>query len=339
MSAIGISPSRDTTRTTSGTAAHSGLRGQIRVLLRQHRRVLWGWGALLLLGVGVVVALRIWVTVAGREELCADGDITPCGDDVYQSTYARTSAETFLADGGTAMMVLAVLVGAFVAGPLIARELESGTFRMAWAQSSSPAQWLAARLAVPAALAASGAVVLVPVYHWGRSQLVNSPYVYGLGWYQPGVYPVMGPVSVGYVLLAVAVGALIALLVRRTLVSIAVSVLVLGLVMKIQQRVREDLWPTARALGDHRPKGDVWWVDSGMLTAAGKEVYRGDCPDAYTTADPGACMRELGGVTEFGDYHPASHFWPLQIVETGILLALAALAVLLTFRVLRRRHG
>ncbi|MEK8144329.1 hypothetical protein NKH18_28275 [Streptomyces sp. M10(2022)] len=41
----------------------------------------------------------------------------------------------------------------------------------------------------------------------------------------------------------------------------------------------------------------------------------------------------------FYDYHPASHFWPLQLVETGILLVLAALAVALAFRVLRRRHG
>lgn len=37
------------------------------------------------------------------------------------------------------------------------------------------------------------------------------------------------------------------------------------------------------------------------------------------------------------DYHPASHFWPVQLVETGILLALAALALTLAFRVLRRR--
>ncbi|MER6503685.1 ABC transporter permease [Streptomyces sp. NPDC001455] len=339
MNAIGVSPSRGTTRAAAGTASRGGVRGQIRVLLRQHRRALWACGALLLLGICTVVVLRIWVTVAGRDELCADGDTTPCGDDVYQPTYARTSAETFLADGGTTMMVLAVLVGAFVAGPLIARELESGTFRMAWTQSSAPAQWLAARLAVPAALMACGAVGLILVYHWGRSQLMNSPYVYGLGWYQQGVYPVMGPVSVGYVLLAVAVGALIALLVRRTVVSIAVSVLVLGLVMKIQQRVREDFWPTARVLDGRRPKGDVWWVDSGMLTATGKEVHWRDCPDAYTAADPDACMRELGGVTEFADYHPASHFWPLQLVETGILLALAALAVLLAFRVLRRQHG
>ncbi|GAA4555502.1 ABC transporter permease [Streptomyces collinus] len=37
--------------------------------------------------------------------------------------------------------------------------------------------------------------------------------------------------------------------------------------------------------------------------------------------------------------HPASHFWPLQLVETGIVLTLAALAVAVSFALLRRRTG
>lgn len=41
----------------------------------------------------------------------------------------------------------------------------------------------------------------------------------------------------------------------------------------------------------------------------------------------------------FVDNHPPSHLWPLQLVETGIVLALTALAVTAAFRVLRRRTG
>ncbi|MFF8016033.1 ABC transporter permease [Streptomyces sp. NPDC007929] len=37
--------------------------------------------------------------------------------------------------------------------------------------------------------------------------------------------------------------------------------------------------------------------------------------------------------------HPSSHFWPLQLVETGIVLAVAALATAAAFLVLRRRTG
>ncbi|MFF5312554.1 ABC transporter permease [Streptomyces massasporeus] len=37
--------------------------------------------------------------------------------------------------------------------------------------------------------------------------------------------------------------------------------------------------------------------------------------------------------------HPSSHFWPLQLVETGIVMAVAALATATAFLVLRRRTG
>ncbi|MER5614682.1 ABC transporter permease [Streptomyces sp. NPDC002215] len=309
------------------------LRGPVRVVVRQHRRALWAAGALLLLGTGTVPTLRIWI--ANSDELCADGDTTTCGDDFYLPSYARTTAETFLADGGTVMVLLGLLVGVFVAGPLIARELESGTFRLAWAQSASPAQWLAARLAVPAALAVTGTTVLALAYGWGRSYLLQNPNTYGLGWYESGVYPALGPAGVAFALLAVAVGALCAVLVRRTVLAMGVTVVLLGTIALGLGRGRHALWPTLRAVGNW-PDG-AWYVDPGMLTASGEAIYRKDCLAAAEGAT--ACMRDRGGVTEFADYHPASHFWPLQLVETGILLALAALAVAVAFRVLRRRHG
>ncbi|MEU6015011.1 hypothetical protein ABZ826_13465 [Streptomyces sp. NPDC047515] len=57
-------------------------------------------------------------------------------------------------------------------------------------------------------------------------------------------------------------------------------------------------------------------------------------------SDPDRCLADKDITLRYlVDYHPASHFWPLQLVETGILLALAALAVALAFRVLRRRHA
>ncbi|MFF1930592.1 ABC transporter permease [Streptomyces sp. NPDC058228] len=328
MSAIGL-------RTPVAPAA--GLRGPVRVLLRQHRRSLWAAGALLVLGIGIVVGLRIWVAAASSAERCADGDITRCGDGSYLPTYARTATETYLADGGTAVLLLAGLIGVFVAGPLIARELESGTFRLAWAQSAAPAQWLAARLALPAALVTAGMTVLVLVYRWGWSGISSNPHASGLSWYQNG--PALGPTAVAYALLAVAVGALCAVVVRRTVLSMSLTALVLGTVMLGLGKRRYELWPTVRALGGDYPSGDAWYTESGMLTASGNEIYSKDCIPAGSAESFTGCLRNRGGITPFVDYHPASHFWPLQLVETGILLVLAAAAVALAFRVLRRRHG
>lgn len=41
-----------------------------------------------------------------------------------------------------------VLVGVFWGAPLVAHELETGTFRLAWTQSISRTRWLATKLAV-----------------------------------------------------------------------------------------------------------------------------------------------------------------------------------------------
>ena len=49
---------------------------------------------------------------------------------------------------GTALVVVPALVGAFWGAPLIAREFENGTHRLAWTQSITRARWLACKLAV-----------------------------------------------------------------------------------------------------------------------------------------------------------------------------------------------
>ncbi|MFF5774990.1 ABC transporter permease [Streptomyces californicus] len=315
------------------------LRGPARVLLRAHHKALWAAGGLLVLGIGIVVALRVWM--ASAKELCADGDITPCGGSVYQPSYARTSTEVFLGDGGTVLLLLAGLIGVFAAGPLIARELESGTFRLAWAQSVSPAHWLAARLAVPAALTVVGLTVLIAVYRWGLWALRGYPHSQPPHWSGSGVFPGTGPALLGFALLAVAVGGLCAVLVRRTLLSMSVTALILGTVALGLGLGRYVLWPTVfrQSAGPVELGPGDWVVGMGRLTASGRKLYWEDCYAVDPLRDVEACMRDRGAVDYFAEVHPASHYWPLQLVETGILLALAALAVFAAFRVLRRLHG
>ncbi|MFJ8771494.1 ABC transporter permease [Streptomyces microflavus] len=316
-------------------ASEASFRGSVRVLLRMHRRSLWAAGALLVLGIGAVAALLVWVAA----QRCPDEDVAACNNgDLYVITTAQNAAESLLSGGGTVLLLLSCLIGAFVAGPLIARELESGTFRMAWTQSVPPARWLAARLAVPAALSVAGVGLLSVVYRWGWTE-VSNPNAFGLVWFNDGIFPGIGPVAVGYALFGVAVGALCALLIRRMLLSMAVTTVVLGVVMTGFTLRRWMLWPADRLLGNGHPGANTWITEAGMLSASGKKLLRQDCP--YIVGDPNGvgCMKARGGVTDFTDYHPASHFWPLQLVETGILLALAALAVFAAFRVLRRLHG
>ncbi|MFF1418869.1 ABC transporter permease subunit [Streptomyces sp. NPDC058280] len=306
------------------------LRGPVWVAVRQHRRALWAGLALLVLTIGVQAAARVRVN---STEVTGDcGSMWRKACETYSSVFGWFRwAETY---GGATVFLLPLLVAAFVAGPLIARELESGTYKLAWTQSVSPARWLASKLAVSAAVTIMGTALLVITFRWTRSYVRT-------GWISPrnwgdGGYAALGPTAVAHVLLAVAVGALAGLLVRRTVVAMAVGVLATGAVMAVFDVVRPFLWPTVTASGGVRFPDDALLVQQGVILADGSRMTREECWDIGLSKSP--CARPPGDAF-FNDYHPASHFWPLQLMETGIVLALAAIVTAVAFQVLRRRHA
>ncbi|MEU8763479.1 ABC transporter permease [Streptomyces sp. NPDC048659] len=309
------------------------LRGTSWVTVRQFRRTLWATGALVLLSLAVIGGLRLWDAWTPERRL-ADG--TPAYDGLAYPTL-RIAVEY----AGTGLLLLPLLVGAFVAGPLVAREFESGTHRLALTQSVGPATWLRARLATTTAVALAATLALVGVHRLGWSRVAGT---YQLAWGDRGAYEGTGIVLVGYVLAAVAVGALVGQLIRRTLLAMAATGLVMGLVLLVLGALRWSLLPvltvTAPVGKDAPPPappgGDWLMMDTGMLRADGTRLPEWTCFErTHNLTD---CPPDLGITGRYLDYHPQSHFWPTQFAETGILLALTALALLAAFRLLRTRH-
>jgi hypothetical protein len=296
---------------------------------------------LVALAVAVVIGLLWWWAALGG------------GPDSYQRdslSWAYWALSGLTEFGAPALALLPLAVGAFVAGPMIARELESGTYKIAWTQSMSPAQWLMAKLAVPLGGMLVATSVLVVALRLLRGSFVG-PRTFRFRWYEGGVFQALGPVTVAGAVLGIAVGALAGLLVRRTLLAMVATVLAVGAVLATLQLWRIVLWPVRTWVGGgDGPGGRVWVSSEGWQTAAGVRIDTGPCVevarraafeanrDVYGSAFD-KCVADRGGVTRYVDYHPASHFWPLQLVETGILLALAGAAVFVAFRVLRRLHG
>jgi hypothetical protein len=124
----------------------------------------------------------------------------------------------------------------------------------------------------------------------------------GDDWTFNDVFADRGPALVAWSLCALAIGALTALLLRRTLPALGISVAVMIVLNRYLESHRHQLWPAAT-----------------RTSAAGSEASNGAWP------------------TDTGTYHPASHFWPMNLVETGILLTITALATTAAFAVLRRR--
>ncbi|MFD5039158.1 hypothetical protein ACFWNI_19010 [Streptomyces sp. NPDC058377] len=324
------------------TPVRPSLRGPARVVVRQHRWTLRIAGGVALAAVIALIATALWsshVVDAFESGPCSvEGDP---GRSCYQPVRNYMDAIFHLGQvydyAALFLRALPLLVGAFVAGPMIARELESGTFKLSWTQSVAPARWLAAKLAVPAVLLLAGVSVLTAVLAWARSH-VDTPYP--AQWHDAPVFSTSGVLPLAHTLFGMSVGALAGLLVRRTLAALAVSALVTGVTVTFFTYWRGALWPRNTVTGPTLDvRENIWWVETGHLTGTGERLPQGLCDQSVSEGARTRCFADQNITGHYLDYHPASHFWPIQLVETGILLALAALAVTAAFRVLRRRTG
>ncbi|MEW1691514.1 ABC transporter permease [Streptomyces sp. NPDC091265] len=314
------------------------LRASARVVVRQHRRALWIAGALAL----VVAGFSLWAaqaTDAFAADPCSGGSTGLGCDARIQFNEFMWLFQTVLVYGGLALIVLPGVVAAFVAGPMIAREFESGTYKVSWTQSVSPTHWLLAKLAVPAVLLLAGVSALSAVFAWARTHSgIDHPPV----WFGP-VFSTIGTVPVAYALFGLAIGALTGVLVRRTVPAMSVALIATGAVATVLTTQLAALWPRRTALSGSNPvnnaHADAWIVDTGRITADGRRLPMETCWPARSTTEEARCLADHHITGFYADYHPASHFWPLQLVESGILLVLAAAAVAVAFRVLRRRHA
>lgn len=108
--------------------------------------------------------------------------------------------------------------------PLVARDVEHGTHRLAWTQSQPRTRWLAARLLVAAAGALTATAVVTAIVSWA---LPTATATDPMRWFR---YESHDLVPFTRVLFALALGAALGALTRNTHVAMAVSVPILGVV-------------------------------------------------------------------------------------------------------------
>ncbi|MFD8010256.1 ABC transporter permease [Streptomyces sp. NPDC058955] len=305
-------------------------KGPAWVALRQYRRTLWLATGAAALALVVIGALRLWDALT-PDTLLADGRTFPANDSGY--SLLRGAMHSF----SEAVLAVPFAAALFVAGPLVAREYESGTYQVSLTQSVSPTAWLRSKLSFATTTALATVVLLTGAYALGWARTGNS---YSLLRHDAGPYLVLGTVLAAYTLLAVAVGALVGLLIRRTLVAMAAAGLVTGVVMLVLHAFRWDFLTPVTITGKAVEGASTVMVpdggrmmDQGLIMADGRREPGWFCGDS-----DGVCRTDEPVTAQYLDYHPVSHVVPTQLIETGILLALAALAALAAFRVLRARH-
>lgn len=311
------------------------LRGPRWVDVRLHRTALWT-------GLGLVVLAAVltgYFRWAAATYPCGAG---PCENAFLGFESAQDLLNEFMRKSSMGMLLIPLLIGAFVAGPMVGRELESGLHRLAWSQSVTPARWLASKLTVAASLGVAGTLALMGVFQLGASGILGR---WNLSWSERGVYETTGPALIAYSLLAVAVGALAGLLVRRTLLAMSLTGLVTGGVLLGLGNLRWHLFPVDTVSGPasgrstgytmHDVPVDSLIMDMGVHNAAGERFVTGQCSPEQMADFP--CPTDTRITGWYADIHPHSHFWYVQLIETAIVLALVAAATYAAFRVLKRR--
>jgi hypothetical protein len=272
----------------------------------------------------------------------------------------RTGSYPLLYFAGVAVMYLApLIIGAFWGAPLVARELEAGTHRLAWNQSVSRSRWLLIKLAVGggAAMLFAGLASLLltwwagPIDRAGGFPLGTSQ----LSKFQPIVFGTRGIVPVGAAALAFAIGVCAGLLLRRVVPAMAVTLGLLGALLVAMALVvsprlitpAQYTHPVTASLTTMAVTGNgqlndpvkdmpgAWILTDQIVTKSGAVFVLPDVA-ACQTGTQAQCDAWLAAqsLRQHVVYQPASRYWIYQILETIIWLAIAAaMSVLCLWRI------
>lgn len=250
----------------------------------------------------------------------------------------------------TTMLILlnfaSFAIGGVLGAPLLARELESGTWQLAWTQAVPRVRWLTAKLAVLGTLTVGLAAVLSAVVGWYRRPLDL------LGGFDITGFDLTGVAPLAYALFAFALGVAAGELLGRSLPAAAAAFVVfVALRVTIAGWMRPHFFaPVYREWAITRGSDGIvedaghsrdMILGQGFVDANGRRVT--DLAAAVVEGkaqegggDPTIYLSDHG-YRKWILYQPIARFWTFQLIETAIYVGLAAVLLALVVRRIRRR--
>lgn len=318
----------------------------IAVALRQHRIQLSS-------GLGVMAVLAALLVWTGHEMtsylhstglarcLAAHGGGCDSFSQLFENRYGS------LLRNIAWLSFLPMLVGVFWGAPLVAREIETGTYRLAWTQSLTRRRWLVTKLAmfVLATIAIAGGFSLL--LGWWFHPFAQLDFQGGYSRMDMDSFDFQGIVPIAYSLFAFGVGAAAGVIVRRVLPAMAITFAIYLPLRLVVQNLRAHfeapLHIAYRAFGASPRSGlGDWIIQSRIVNGAGRTVSDhtvlvscGIGPSA-AKANVNECLA-AHGFRQLDAYQPASRFWIFQGIEFAIFVGAAVLLLALTFYWVTRR--
>lgn len=258
----------------------------------------------------LVIAAAVMAITGGNLSHLYDTTIASCqaSNDCSSATSVFLSTDSVLQTALNDLVLLApALIGIFWGAPLIAREFESGTHRLAWTQSVTRTRWLVTKL---------GAVGICSLLVTGLLSLMVT------WWFSPidranmsifGSFDARDIVPVGYAAFAFTLGVTSGSLLRRTLPAMAATLvgfvavrLAIALVVRpalmtpLHRTVPDAVFRAGLASGLHTSitpaqltaaqgglPANAWLISAQTINGAGRVIGQNGLVDGGINFNPG----------------------------------------------------
>jgi ABC-type transport system involved in multi-copper enzyme maturation permease subunit len=279
---------------------------------------------------GLLCALAVYAAVLGLSMRSSFGqnDLATClarsqGTGCPNGVYSFMNGFSSLVNIGfwAVLLLLPGLIGVVVGAPLLGREMEMGTWRLAWSQTVPRTRWLAVKLA----LVAGGLIVLgaamTLVITWYRAPMDRL-----IGHFVHNAYDYEGVVLTAYILCAFGLAVLAGQLLRRSIPAMIVAIVPWLAVRIVVEFVLRPRFMAPLTFTQNCSKGCSGGTGNFSVPSATGRI--GDLIVSYGGGT---------GNTELTRYQPASRFWEFQSIEAGIFVALTLAALGTAVWLLHRR--
>jgi hypothetical protein len=317
------------------------------VTWRQHR-------ATLISGPAVLGAIAVYLWIAGLKIHHDYAALTACRP-ASSAACQRLSTSFTHTDWTMAnttlilMHLVPVLIGAFAGAPVLARELETGTFRYAWTQGFGRERSTIAKLVLLAVVLTAAVGALGQLFAWFFQPALENA---GMNVLAATVFDTRGISFAAWALVTFSIGAFLGMLMRRIIPAMATTLGVYfglnGLAWLVLRKSYPVSMVTSNPNFDNGPSttNSPWVLNSWYTGPGGKPANQTVVNQVYALFPhhgapkvKDALAQEFAkhGITQWTSYIPVSRFWPMQLIEGGWLLALSVLLIAATVWLVRRR--
>lgn len=234
------------------------------------------------------------------------------------------------------------LVGVFVGAPLLAREYEQGTFRLAWTQAVTRRRWLVSKTVLLGLAAVLAGLAVSAIAMWWRH-----PFDILEGRMSPSEFDVEGVVVPAYALFALAVGVFAGALLRHRVPAMTAALAAfVGTRLLVTRFIRPHyLSPRHESAAGLAPSahGHDWVLNDTLVDAVGRRITTGREAEAILHAQhagiPAPDYLLSLGWKRAVTFQPGDRFWTFQAIEAGAFVLLALALVLASVWLLQRRRA